>query len=205
MASAPADPPGRGASRRLTGADLMGLETYARVRDGFRAEVIRHKALRRIGIGPHATLCFEDRLSVQYQIQEMLRVERIFEADGIQAELDAYNPLIPDGTNLKATLLLEYPDAVIRAEALRRLRGIEGCCWAELGGRRIVAIADEDLERDSGEKTSAVHFLRFEFGPSAHAAFAAGPVVMGIAHPDYTHATALAPASRTALAADLDP
>ena len=191
--------------RSLRAVDLMGLEVYARARPEFRARVLAHKLPRRIAIGAHATACFEDRLTVQYQIQEMLRIERIFEADGIQAELDAYNPLIPDGGNLKATLLIEYPDAVERAAALVRLRGLESRCWIELGGRRVAAIADEDLERENDQKTSAVHFLRFELGAGLRAAFMAGPVVIGIDHPAYNHATALAPASLAALAADLDP
>jgi len=183
----------------------MGLEAYARARPGYRARVLAHKAPRRIAIGPHATACFEDRLTVQYQIQEMLRIERIFEPGGIQAELDAYNPLIPDGANLKATLLIEYPDPAERAVALARLRGIEGCCWIEFAGRRVTALADEDLERGNEAKTSAVHFLRFELGPGLRAAFAAGPVMIGIDHPAYNHVAALAPASLAALAADLDP
>ncbi len=189
----------------LAAGDLMGLEAYARARPDYRARVLAHKAPRRIAIGPHATACFEDRLTVQYQIQEMLRIERIFEADGIRAELDAYNPLIPDGGNLKATLLIEYPDPATRAVALARLRGVETCCWIECAGRRVVAIADEDLERANEQKTSAVHFLRFELGAGSRAAFAAGPVLIGIAHPAYNHAVALAPASLAALAADLDP
>jgi hypothetical protein len=191
--------------RRLAANDLMGLEAYARARPGFRARVLAHKAPRRIAVGPHATLCFEDRLTVQYQIQEMLRIERIFEPDGIRSELDAYNPLIPDGTNLKATFLIEYPDPAERAVALGRLRGVEARCWLEVAGRRVVATADEDLERENEHKTSAVHFLRFEVGAGRHAAFVAGPVVIGFDHPAYTHATVLEPASRAALAADLDP
>ena len=193
------------AERRLLPGDLMGLEAYARARPDYRARVLAHKVPRRIALGPHATACFEDRLTVQYQVQEMLRIERIFEPDGIQAELDAYNPLIPDGGNLKATLLIEYPDPVARAAALARLRGVEGCCWIECAGRRVVAIADEDLERGNEQKTSAVHFLRFELGAGWRAAFAAGPVMIGIDHPAYNHAVALAPASLAALAADLDP
>jgi hypothetical protein len=185
--------------------DLMGLEAYARAREAYRARVLAHKVPRRIAIGPHATASFEDRLTVQYQVQEMLRIERIFEPDDIQAELDAYNPLIPNGGNLKATLLIEYPDPAERALALARLRGVESCCWLECAGRRVVAIADEDLERGNEQKTSAVHFLRFELGSGLRAAFAAGPVMIGIGHPAYNHAVALAPASLAALAADLDP
>jgi len=191
--------------RRPGPADLLGLEAYARARPAFRQRAMAHRAARRVAVGPHASWCFEDRLTVQYQILQMLRSERTFAADGIQAELDAYNPLIPDGTNLKATLLLEYPDAAVRGVALRRLRGVEGRCFVELAGRRVFALAGEDLVRESGEKTSAVHLLRFEPGAAQRGPFAAGPVVIGIDHPAYTHATALAPAARAALAADLDP
>jgi hypothetical protein len=192
------------AGRGLVAADLMGLELYARARGEFRARVLAHKALRRVALGAHATFCFEDRLTVQYQVQEMLRIERIFEPDGIQSELDAYNPLIPDGTNFKATLLLEYPDPAERGAALARLREFERRCYLEVGGRRIVAIADEDLDRANDHKTSAVHFLRFELGAGVRAAVLEGPVVIGADHPAYTHATDLGPATRASLAADLD-
>ncbi len=191
--------------RGLVPGDLMGLEHYAREREGFRARVIAHKRLRNVAVGPHTTWCFEDRLTIQYQVQEMLRAERIFEAAGIQQELEAYNPLIPDGGNLKATLLIEYPDPAARALALRQLRGVEARCYVAIGAERVYAIADEDLQRDNDEKTSAVHFLRFELGPVARAGFRAGPVVIGVDHAAYSHVTTLAPASLAALAADLDP
>ncbi len=189
---------------RLAPPDLLSLEEYARTRPEFRARVLAHKRLRSIAVGPHTTWCFEDRLTVQYQVQEMLRAERIFEAGGIQDELDAYNPLIPDGTNLKATLLIEYPDAAERALALRRLKGIEGRCYVAVGGARSYAIADEDLERENADKTSAVHFLRFELSAEARQAFlAGGAVTLGVDHPAYRHALELTVAARAALAADL--
>ena len=149
---------------KLTRADLLSLERYAGERASFRARVIAHKKARAVALGSHVSLMFEDRLTVQYQIQEMLRIERIFEAAGIQDELDAYNPLIPDGGNLKATMLFEFPDAVERAERLSRLGGIEHRVYAEVDGHaRVFARADEDLDRSNTDKTSAVHFLRFEF------------------------------------------
>src|SRR5215475_3628542 len=148
--------------RKLAPGDLMSLEQYARERPVFRAEVLKHKAQRQLAVGPNATWCFEDRLTVQYQVQEMLRAERIFEPQGIAEELDAYNPLIPDGRNWKVTLLIEFPQPEERARALALLKGIEDRCWVEVEGRpRVFAIADEDLERENEEKTSAVHFLRF--------------------------------------------
>jgi hypothetical protein len=192
---------------RLAPPDLLSLEQYARQRADFRARVLAHKRPRTLAVGPHTTWCFEDRLTVQYQVQEMLRAERIFEVDGIQDELDAYNPLIPDGTNLKATLLIEYPDPAERAAALARLKGIEDRCYVEAAGRRAYAIADEDLDRENDEKTSAVHFLRFELDAEMRAAFrsAGAAVAIGVDHPAYTHALSLAADSRAALAADLAP
>jgi hypothetical protein len=191
---------------RLAPHDLLSLEQYARTRAEFRSRVIAHKRLRTIGVGPHLTWCFEDRLTVQYQVQEMLRAERIFEADGIQDELDAYNPLIPDGTNLKVTLLIEYTDATERAEALRHLKGIEDRCYVAVGEPRCFAIADEDLERENDEKTSAVHFLRFELPADARQRFRDGtPVTIGVDHPAYRHAVRLAPDAQVALGADLAP
>ena len=160
---------------KLTRSDLMPLERYAAERAGFRAKVIAHKKLRALALGAHASLLFEDRLTVQYQVQEMLRIERIFEASGIQGELDAYNPLIPDGGNLKATLLLEFSDPVERADRLAQLVGIERRVYAEVAGfARVFAHADEGLDRKFGEKSSAVHFLRFEFLPDTIAALRAG-------------------------------
>ena len=187
----------------LTPADLMTLEAYARERDAFRARVLTHKRLRNLSVGPHTTWCFEDRLTVQYQIQEMLRAERIFEADAIQEELDSYNPLIPDGTNWKATLLIEYPNPEDRRTALAKLKGIERRCWVSIGGERTFAIADEDLERENEEKTSAVHFLRFELPASARAAAKAGaPIELGIDHPEYRYSIALSAESAKSLAGD---
>jgi hypothetical protein len=195
-----------GSTVRLAPPDLMSLEQYARSRPEFRARVIEHKRRRTVAVGPHTTWCFEDRLTVQYQVQEMLRAERIFEADGIQDELDAYNPLIPDGTNLKATLLIEYPDPVERQEALKRLKGVEGRCYVAVGDERVHAIADEDLERENDEKTSAVHFLRFELPPEARRRFLGGaPVTVGVDHPAYLHSVRLPPEAHAALAADLRP
>ncbi len=192
------------ATPRLTHADLMSLEAYARERDAGRTRVLAHKRLRNLSVGPHTTWCFEDRLTVQYQIQEMLRAERIFEAEGIQEELDSYNPLIPDGTNLKATLLIEYSNADERRVALTQLKGIERRCWVGIGGERVFAIADEDLERENEEKTSAVHFLRFELPPSARAAAKAGAAIeLGIDHPAYRYSVTLSAESARSLAADL--
>ena len=188
----------------LTHADLMSLETYARERAVFRERVLAHKRLRNLAVGPHTTWCFEDQLTVQYQIQEMLRAERIFEADAIQEELDSYNPLIPDGSNWKATLLIEYPDVEDRRVALGKLKGVERRCWVSVGGERVLAIADEDLERENEEKTSAVHFLRFELSPSTHAAAKAGAAIeLGVDHPAYRHSVTLSPESARSLAGDL--
>lgn len=174
---------------KLASADLMSLEQYARERPAFRARVLRHKSERQLAVGPHATWCFEDRITVQYQVQEMLRVERIFEPDGIADELAVYNPLIPDGHNWKVTLLIEY-DPPERPAALARLRGIEDRCWVRVAGHdRVYAIADEDLERENAEKTSAVHFLRFEIGAESVAALKRGArLAVGVDHPEYRHA-----------------
>ncbi len=200
------EPTDNAATGRLAPGDLMSLEQYARARAGFRSRVIEHKRRRTVAVGPHTTWCFEDRLTVQYQVQEMLRAERIFEADGIQDELDAYNPLIPDGANLKATLLIEYTDARERQDALKRLKGIEDRCYVAVGDARVYAIADEDLERENDEKTSAVHFLRFELPPEARRWFRDGAAVtVGVDHPAYTHAVRLAPEFHAALGADLKP
>ena len=191
----------------LTRADLFSLEAYAEVRPRFRAEVLEHKKSRQLAIGPHAILYFEDRRTIQYQVQEMLRIERIFEAAGIEEELAAYNPLIPDGSNLKATFMLEYPNVQERREALARLRGIEACVWIRAGSEaRILAIADEDLERATEEKTSAVHFLRFELGEATCRAIkSGGDAAIGIEHAHYRYEVdPLPPPLRAALADDLD-
>jgi uncharacterized protein DUF3501 len=189
----------------LKASDLYSLEQYARGRPAFRTRVLEHKKLRSIGVGPHTTWCFEDRLTVQYQIQEMLRTERIFEPAGIAEELDSYNPLIPDGSNLKATLLIEYTDADERHRALELLKGLEKRCWLGVGGEKTFAIADEDLERENDTKTSAVHFLRFELSPAACAALKGGALVeLGTDHDAYRHQVLASPAASRALAADLD-
>ncbi len=191
---------------KLKPEDLFSLEQYSRTRKEFRAQVIAHKKIRTIPVGPHTTWCFEDRLTVQYQVQEMLRVERIFEPEGIQEELDAYNPLIPDGSNWKATLLIEFPDAEERRKELTLLKGIEDRCWARVAGfPKVYAIADEDMERENAEKTSSVHFLRFELSPDMAAGARQGAAVsLGIDHDHYTHALdPLAAAQRAALAHDL--
>ena len=189
---------------KLTRGDLLSLEQYAEQRPLFRARIIEHKRNRRLPIGPCAVLYFEDRLSMQYQIQEMLRAERIFESAAIQDELDAYNPLIPDGSNLKATLLIEYADATVRARELARLKGIESRFFIDISGAgRAAAIADEDLDRSNDSKTSAVHFMRFELSPAMIAAWRAGNgVSIGVDDERYGHAAVLSAVTRNALAAD---
>jgi hypothetical protein len=192
---------------RLTRSDLMSLEAYSTARKDFRAKVLEHKRNRIVSIGPNATWCFEDQLTIQYQVQEMLRVERIFEAEGIQEELDAYNPLIPDGSNWKVTFLIEFPEVEERRARLAQLRGVEDRCWVEVAGaERVWAIADEDLERENDEKTSAVHFLRFELTPAMVAQARAGAAIsIGIDHDNYRHALQPLPQNvRDSLAKDLD-
>jgi hypothetical protein len=173
---------------KLTRSDLYSLEQYAEVRPEFRAQVIAHKKNRRVPLGELAALYFEDRLTMQYQVQEMLRIERIFEVDGIQEELDAYNPLIPDGHNLKATFMIEVPDEDERRRVLADLKGIEDEVWLRVDGfDPVFAIADEDLDRETEDKTSSVHFLRFEFTPEMTAAARAGAALgAGISHARYT-------------------
>ena len=190
---------------RLTRADLMSLEQYSTARKEFRSRVLEHKRNRSVPIGPNATWAFEDRLTIQYQVQEMLRVERIFEAAGIQDELDAYNPLIPDGANWKATFLIQFPDPAERKSRLAMLKGIEDRCWVRVAdGERVLAIADEDLERENEEKTSSVHFLRFELTPKMAAQVKAGaPISAGIDHPNYRYDVVLTPGQRDSLARDL--
>ncbi|MGA9027475.1 MAG: DUF3501 family protein [Steroidobacteraceae bacterium] len=192
--------------QKLSRGDLMSLEQYAESRARMRAEVIAHKQLRNVQIGPNMTWCFEDRTTVRYQIQEMLRVERIFESDGIQGELDAYNPLIPDGSNWKVTLLLEYPDPEQRRLTLGRLIGVEDRCWIRVSEMdRVFAVADEDLERENDDKTSAVHFLRFELSSTMRAAMKSGASLsMGVDHENYRHAVSPVPGLvRDALCLDL--
>ena len=192
--------------KKLTRDDLYPLEKYAELRPGFRAQVMAHKQNRQVSIGPNATLYFEDRMTMQYQVQEMLRIERIFETEGINDELAAYNPLIPDGHNWKATFMVEYPEVEQRREALKRLKGVENHAWVRVAGFEPVRpIADEDLEREDEEKTSSVHFLRFELTPGmAEAVRQGAAVAMGIDHPAYTHRVDPVPsATRDSLAKDL--
>jgi hypothetical protein len=193
-------------SGRLARADLMSLEQYSTARKEFRARVLEHKRDRMVSIGPNVTWAFEDRLTIQYQVQEMLRVERIFEAAGIQDELDAYNPLVPDGSNWKVTFLIEFPDPAERKAKLATLKGIEDRCWVQVAGcERVFAIADEDLERENEEKTSSVHFLRFELAPDMVAKAKAGEAISaGIDHPNYKHEVSpLQAEQRDSLARDL--
>jgi len=181
--------------KKLDESDLLSLERYSRERPDFRARVIAHKKNRQLNVGPNTMWLFEDRLTVQYQVQEMLRTERIFEAEGIAEELAAYNPLIPDGRNWKATLLIEYTDPEVRRVQLEKLRGIEDRCWVQVAGcQRLLAIADEDLERENETKTSAVHFLRFELDEAMIAALRAGAALaVGVDHPNYRHEIAAVP------------
>jgi hypothetical protein len=190
---------------RIERGSLLSLEAYARERDAFRARVIEHKKRRTVHLGDHVTLIFEDELTVRYQIQEMLRIERIFEEAGIEDELEVYNPLVPDGSNLKATMMIEYPDVAERQLALARLKGIEDRVWVQVeGGARVYAIADEDLERENEEKTSAVHFLRFEVDAAMRKALRDGAQLrIGVDHPQYQAQVATPPAVRDALAGDL--
>jgi len=190
----------------LTSEDLYSLEEYAKIRGDFRAKVMAHKKNRKVHVGANATLYFEDRLTTQYQVQEMLRIERIFEAEGIAEELAAYNPLVPDGSNWKATFMVEYPDVEERRQALEKLIGIEDKVWVQVERQeKVFAIADEDLEREDGTKTSAVHFLRFELTPEMVASMKAGEgLSVGIDHPNYRLAVTADDATRGALARDLD-
>ena len=189
---------------KLTHADLLTLEDYARNRGDFRARVMDHKRDRQVHLGENATLYFEDRLTMQYQIQEMLRIERIFEPDAIAEELESYNPLIPDGSNWKATFMIEFPDEAERREQLRRLRGIEECVFIAIGDERVFPIANEDLERTDAEKTSAVHFVRFELTPAQVAAARAGaPLTAGIEHEVYRAEVSVSDNVRASLVADL--
>jgi hypothetical protein len=190
---------------RIERASLLSLEAYARERNAFRARVLEHKKHRTVALGEHVTLIFEDELTIRYQIQEMLRIERIFEESGIRHELDTYSPLVPDGGNLKATMMIEYPDAAQRQRELARLKGVEGLVWVQVTGcERVYAIADEDLERENEDKTSAVHFLRFELDAEMRKAMRHGAgLAVGVDHPRYQAAVEAAPAVRAALAADL--
>ncbi len=193
--------------QKLTRADLYSLEKYAEMRPEFRGRVMAHKKNRQVAIGPHAMLYFEDRLTIHYQVQEMLRAERIFEAAGIEEELAAYNPLIPDGSNWKATFMIEYANPGERQRALAGMIGIEDQVWVRVDSfERVWAIADEDLERENEQKTSAVHFLRFELTPEMITAARADAVVaMGIGHAAYDYTVDSVPdAVRASLTADLE-
>ena len=187
-------------------ADLMSLEQYAEQRPAFREQVLAHKKHRQVALGPNATLYFEDRLTLLYQIQEMLRIEKVFEADGINEELDAYNPMVPDGSNFKATFMIEYADAVVRAAQLEKMIRIEDLVWMQVGDHeKIWSIADEDLDRSNDTKTSAVHFLRFELGEALAAELKAGADWrIGVQHPIYTYDLAIEGATRESLLNDLD-
>ena len=192
--------------RRIARESLMTLETYAKARKEFRARVLAHKKHRSVHLGDHVTLLFEDELTIRYQIQEMLRIEKTFDEAGIRDELDAYNPLVPDGSNFKATMLIEYVDETERRTALARLKGIEDRTWIQVEGcPRVYAIADEDLERENADKTSSVHFLRFELTAEMTAALKSGLALgIGLDHPNYRAAiAAVAPETRRALLADL--
>lgn len=190
---------------RITADTLMTLEAYAKWRKQHQAEIIAHRKLRSVQLGEHVTVQFESELTMRYQVQEMLRIEKIFEEEGIQAEIDAYAPLVPDGSNWKATMLIEYPDANERKRELSRLIGIEDRMFVEVEGHdRVYAIADEDLERENDEKTSSVHFLRFEFTPAMRDAIQAGAAVkLGCDHTNYPAHVAIAPETLASLAGDL--
>jgi hypothetical protein len=192
--------------QKISRSDLLSLEQYSQQRKKMREEIIAHKRNRNIQVGPNMTWCFEDRRTIAYQIQEMLRIERIFESAGIQSELDAYNPLVPDGSNWKATLLIEYPDPAERARELAQLKGVEDRCWIRVSElARVFAIADEDIERENAEKTSSVHFLRFELTESMVKALKDGaPLFIGVDHPHYHHHVSPVPAAvRESLIGDL--
>jgi len=192
--------------QKLSRDSLMTLEAYAKARKDFRAQVIAHKKPRTIHLGQHLTLIFEDDLTIRYQVQEMLRVERIFEEQGIQDEIDAYNPLIPDGSNFKATLMIEYEDVEERREALANLKGVEDRVWVRVEGcTAVYAVADEDLERETEEKTSSVHFLRFELTREMAESLKYGvALAIGVDHPHYTAKIDPVPANvRAALVKDL--
>lgn len=193
---------------RLAPEHLYSLQDYARLRPDFRARVMAHKEARKVPIGPNATLYFEDRLTMQYQVQEMLRIERIADPAGIADELAVYNALVPDGTNWKATFMMEYPDAEERRKALAELKGVERRVWVRVAGfDPVYAIADEDLEREDETKTSSVHFMRFELTPEMRRAVKAGAAIAaGIDHERYRHSVeAVGPAVRDSLALDLMP
>ena len=192
--------------QKLDRSNLWSLEEYAEKRDAFRAEVIEHKKPRRVALTPNATMYFEDFTTLKYQVQEMLRVERLFEAADIEDELSAYNPLIPDGSNWKGTFMFEYPDVEERRKALARMAGIEHRIWVQVAGQdKVFAIANEDLDRSTDEKTSAAHFLRFELDPKSIEAVKAGAdIKMGIDHDEMRCDVTLSDETRRSLVKDLD-
>ena len=190
---------------KITADSLMTLEAYSKWRKLHKAERIAHRKLRSVALGEHITIQFESELTMRYQIQEMLRIEKIFEEEAIQAEIDTYGALVPDGTNWKATMLIEYPDVNQRKRELARLIGVEDRMFVEVEGHaRVYALADEDLDRENDEKTSAVHFLRFEFTPGTRAAIQAGAAVkLGCDHTNYPAHVGIAPETLASLAGDL--
>ncbi len=192
--------------KKLVIQDLYSPEDYSKIRESFRREILAHKSSRSIAIGNHVRLLFEDRMTIQYQIQEMLRVEKIFEEQAIQDELDTYNPLIPDGNNWKVTMLIEYPEPEQRQKALSLLVGIENLVWVKIGDSdKVFAIADEDLDRSTPDKTSSVHFLRFEL-PSTQAKNLdkSVPITIGIDHNNYQHQTDICKTTKASIIEDLD-
>ncbi len=192
--------------KQLHRSDLYSLENYAVIRDDFRAEVMQHKKTRFIELGENLRLLFEDRLTMQYQVQEMLRIEKIFDAEGIDEELGAYNPLIPDGQNLKVVMMIEFSDEKERKEALAKLIGVEKKTWLKVEGfDRVYPIANEDLDRETDEKTSSVHFMRFEFSEAMIKALMEGALMSaGVDHPEYRHEITLDEAVRKSLLSDFD-
>lgn len=193
-------------AHQLSRQDLWSLEDYAAKRPEYRLQVMQHKKNRQVALGPNATLYFEDRLTIQYQIQEMLRIEKVFEADGIEEELEAYNPLIPDGSNWKATFMIEYSDPDMRAAQLEKMIGIEDLVWVKAEGfDKVWAIPDEDLERTSDSKTSSVHFMRFELTKEMISALKEGARLdMGVEHSVYTYSLEITGETRSSLINDLD-
>ena len=192
--------------QKLQPRDLYSLEQYSRDRPAIRAKVMEHKRARQVAVGPNLMWLFEDRITIQYQVQEMLRAERIFEVEGIEDELGAYNPLIPDGTNWKVTLLIEFADEKERRVQLTLLKGVEDRCWVQVTGHeKVFAIADEDLERENDEKTSSVHFLRFELTPPMVVSMKAGAALaVGVDHDQYRHEiNPVPPAVQASLKGDL--
>lgn len=192
-------------STKITRKDLMSLEQYAEKRPAFRQEVLEHKKDRQVALGPNTTLYFEDRMTLLYQIQEMLRIEKVFEADGINDELEVYNPMIPSGRNFKATFMIEYTDADMRAAQLEKMVGIENLVWMKIEGfEKVWSIADEDLERSNATKTSAVHFMRFEINDEIAASLKAGAQwIIGVQHPAYTYEYQVEGDTRACLLNDL--